>query len=157
MVWEHELHTWLSLSPNDIQVVLHATDLLKRPITIVSYDMVGRLTKELQACRFGVLIADESHYLKSAMAKRTKEVKSLVRAAKHAVLITGTPALSRPMELFAQLSMLAPRIFKDPVTFGRRYCDGFQAAHGWNFDGESKRCEARVSTTRRTDKPVQSV
>ena len=53
---------------------------------------------------FGVIICDESHALKSHSAKRTQFMWPLVQQASRAILITGTPALSRPIELFPQVS-----------------------------------------------------
>ena len=53
---------------------------------------------------FGVIICDESHALKSHSAKRTQFMWPVVQHASRAILITGTPALSRPIELFPQVS-----------------------------------------------------
>ena len=39
------------------------------------------------------------------------------------LLLTGTPALAKPKELFALLHILRPDIFKFFKDFGNRYCD----------------------------------
>lgn len=52
------------------------------------------------------LIADESHYLKNNSSQRTKTIVPLLRQAKRAVLLSGTPALARPAELYPQLSAI---------------------------------------------------
>lgn len=57
-------------------------------------------------CSFGTVICDESHALKTHSAKRTQFIWPLVQKAKRAILITGTPALSRPIELFPQVHLL---------------------------------------------------
>ncbi|CAI5998681.1 unnamed protein product [Closterium sp. NIES-65] len=49
-----------------------------------------------------VVIADESHYLKNYKAKRTNLAVPRLQAANRAILLTGTPALSRPIDLFKQ-------------------------------------------------------
>lgn len=41
-----------------------------------------------------MVIADESHYLKNADAKRTKSVVPILQNAKRAILLTGTATLS---------------------------------------------------------------
>jgi SWI/SNF-related matrix-associated actin-dependent regulator 1 of chromatin subfamily A len=38
-------------------------------------------------------------------------------------MITGTPALSRPLELFTILTVLRPEVFSHFKDFGNRYCD----------------------------------
>ena len=60
-------------------------------------------------CSFGIVICDESHALKTHSAKRTQFIWPLVQKAKHAILITGTPALSRPIELFPQVQFSIPK------------------------------------------------
>ena len=49
---------------------------------------------------FKVIVVDESHYLKSADSKRTKSISPLVTGARRCLLLSGTPALSRPIELY---------------------------------------------------------
>eukprot|EP01039_Chlorochromonas_danica_P004917 gene4917-5397_t len=71
---------------------------------------------------FNVVIIDESHYIKSRRAQRTRLLLPLLHRAKHAVLLSGTPALSRPRELFTQLHALSPKQWTDFKTFGKRYC-----------------------------------
>ena len=50
---------------------------------------------------------------------------SIFQDAKRALLLSGTPALSRPIELFTQIKML-DRNFRtiNAIQFGLRYCDG---------------------------------
>ena len=55
---------------------------------------------------FGVVICDESHALKAHKTKRTKHIWPMVQKAKRAILISGTPAPSRPIELFTQVTFL---------------------------------------------------
>ncbi|KAL4569353.1 hypothetical protein LXL04_024989 [Taraxacum kok-saghyz] len=47
-----------------------------------------------------VVIADESHFLKNAQAKRTTASLPILQKARYTI---GTPALSRPIELFKQV------------------------------------------------------
>lgn len=89
---------------------------------IISYSLVSKLQERLQKSKFGVVIADESHYLKTRKALRTKALLPLIHAAKCALLLSGTPALSRPVELFTQLHALQPTQWNDFKAFGKRYC-----------------------------------
>ncbi len=57
---------------------------------------------------FRCIIVDESHYLKNRRAKRTEAVLPLLHQAKRLVLLSGTPALGRPEELFTQVFSLCP-------------------------------------------------
>jgi hypothetical protein len=48
--------------------------------------------------------------MQNAATARTKALRPLIEAAKRVVLLSGTPALSRPMELYTQLNMLKPDV-----------------------------------------------
>jgi SWI/SNF-related matrix-associated actin-dependent regulator 1 of chromatin subfamily A len=77
---------------------------------------------QLLPFKFQVIIADESHYLKSKQSKRTKSLVPMIKDAKRAILLSGTPALSRPLELYSQLNALDPGKWNDLKEFGKRYC-----------------------------------
>ena len=52
----------------------------------------------------------------------------LLQNAARAILLSGTPALSRPSELFTQISAVNPKLFTNFVQYGKRYCAGIQVA-----------------------------
>lgn len=68
--------------------------------------MLEKCLEKLESMHFGVLIMDESHTLKNFKSKCTKVADRLAKKAKRVILLSGTPALSRPVELFSQLKML---------------------------------------------------
>ena len=49
------------------------------------------------------------------------------------ILLSGTPALSRPMELYTQICAIQPGLFPTFRLFGIRYCAGQQV--GRRFSG----------------------
>ena len=63
------------------------------------------------------------HYLKSRTAKRTMCLTPILQRAKRVVLLTGTPILAKPMEIFPLLHILRPDKYKGFKEFGMRYCD----------------------------------
>lgn len=87
------------------------------------YDLAKRNADAILVQNFQVAIADECHYLKNFQAQRTKVLTPLLQRCKHVVLLSGTPAISRPKELFNLLSIIRPDIFFDFFSFGNRYCD----------------------------------
>lgn len=54
---------------------------------------------------------DESHYLKNKDTQRYKMLSPIMKSARHLLLLSGTPALARPVELYPQVSgsLPAPR------------------------------------------------
>ncbi|KAH8946918.1 hypothetical protein BDL97_11G012600 [Sphagnum fallax] len=140
--WAASLQQWLHVRPVDITVVMSQScgsnregfNLVqsagKQPVrldglfNIVSYDLVTKLSQAIGEASFKIIIADESHYLKNGLAKRTNACVPLLQKAKYAILLTGTPALSRPIELFKQLEALQPVTYKSLHEYGNRYCIG---------------------------------
>ena len=55
------------------------------------------------------------------------------------ILLTGTPALSKPRDLFNLLNIIRPDIFGSFKEFGYRYCDPklSRFTKGIDFDGAS--------------------
>lgn len=72
-------------------------------VTVLGYGLLTTdarpLVEALNRQHFAVVVVDESHYLKSRNAARTKILVPLIQSAKRAVLLTGTPALGRPEEV----------------------------------------------------------
>ncbi|VDM57891.1 unnamed protein product [Angiostrongylus costaricensis] len=82
------------------------------------------------------VVSDESHMLKDMKAKRTKVAHSLSKRASRVILLSGTPALSRPAELFSQIKLVNDSLFPKFHEFAVRYCDGKQG----RFCFEAKGC-----------------
>lgn len=138
--WREEILRWLEsdLCEDDILVFMSGKDTNKtlRKVNIVSYDLVRKVPlHNLKRCQ--CVIADESHYLKSVSAQRTKIVAPLVRDARRALLLSGTPALSRPVELFAQVNAICPILFPSYNEYVVRYCNARQTFWGFDVSGSS--------------------
>lgn len=86
---------------------------------IINYEAL-RLHKELQKLHWDVLIFDEAHKIKNRKAKQTKAAKKL--KADHIYLLTGTPMLNRPDELWSLLNRLYPDRFSSYWRFAEYYC-----------------------------------
>lgn len=140
--WASMIQQWMNIPSSEILVVLSqcsgsnkggfkiVPSNTKKSIhldgvfNIVSYDIVPKLQDLLMASTFKVVIADESHFLKNAQAKRTSASLPLLQKAQYVILLSGTPALSRPIELFKQLEALHPTVYKNVHEYGNRYCKG---------------------------------
>ncbi len=89
-------------------------------IIIINYEaLVTMKVFELLAySRIGIMIMDESHYLKNHKSKRAKRVQMLAGSTHvhHRYLLTGTPILNSPMDVFQQY-----RILDGGETFGKNF------------------------------------
>jgi SWI/SNF-related matrix-associated actin-dependent regulator 1 of chromatin subfamily A len=124
--WRNALQSWLDVADGDVACVGAASEGWKldegRPFDIVPYSLVVKLRSKLLAKRYKIVVCDESHFLKDRRAQRTQAVMPLLKDANRAICLTGTPALSRPIELFTQLEALVPKVFARLNEYGARYC-----------------------------------
>ena len=67
-----------------------------------------------------IVIVDEAHYIKNPSSKRSKAVRMLRRH--RGFLLTGSPMLNRPDELWALLNFMDPHRFKNRYQFRNRFC-----------------------------------
>jgi len=124
--WEASVSRWLpSVSKQDINVISSGKDFIGQSLfTIISFDLVNKKSEDLRKKNFQFVIVDESHMIKDSKSARSKAAEPFMKNAKYLVLLSGTPALSRPIELFSQLQALDTRLFRWVSDFGNRYCDG---------------------------------
>lgn len=54
------------------------------------------------------ILQDESHFLKSSKTVRYKAAQRIAVGARHVILLSGTPVLSRPIELHSQINLIKP-------------------------------------------------
>jgi len=104
-------------------------------VIIMSYDQMVNREEEVLSSRIYVIIFDESHLLKDIKTKRTKVALELARNAERRILLSGTPALSRPSELFSQVRLVDPKIFTNWNEFATRYCELKQGKYGVEAKG----------------------
>jgi uncharacterized protein (DUF3820 family) len=147
--WKHELERWLP--GEEVQVMLNGLEVDARlsnatlpPTTIISYDLLASRRGSRLLGRWGFLILDESHYIKNPKSLRSKACLPLIGAARRALLLSGTPALSRPAELFTQLSGLQPQMFSSRRAFEDRFCDRKQGRFGVDVSGASNLAELNM-------------
>lgn len=151
--WIEELEKWIpELEPEEINVVMNKTDIGRIPgsrVTVLGYGLLTTdaetLLDALNTQNFRVVIVDESHYMKSRTAARSKILLPMVQKARRAILLTGTPALGRPEELFMQIEALFPQKFGTWIEYAKRYCNAhvryFGKRRQWDCRGASNLSE----------------
>lgn len=134
--WVKETKKWTKLSYVEID---SKTDLSKIPastkIWIINYDILKKHLDILLKTRFDLMVADECHLVKNPKAARTKSILAIAKHTPHIVLLSGTPLLSRPVEMFTLLNMVDPVTWHDWYQFTRRYCGGQQGQWGYETKG----------------------
>ncbi|XP_076654181.1 SWI/SNF-related matrix-associated actin-dependent regulator of chromatin subfamily A-like protein 1 [Halictus rubicundus] len=143
--WAEAIYTFLPSVPTHyIYHFTNAKDFIdNNKIVITSYDLLVRAIDTFERKAFGFVILDESHALKSVKTARYKAAQCVASQAGHIVLLSGTPALSRPIELYSQINLIM-RNFMGYQDYGIRYCAGEKSSFGWDFTGSSNMQELQL-------------
>jgi superfamily II DNA or RNA helicase len=76
---------------------------------VANYERLGGLVREMDL-HFQVMVVDEAHYLKEHMSGRTRNAFVLACRIPRRFLVTGTPLLSREIELHTLLRLSGHRL-----------------------------------------------
>ncbi|XP_015909401.2 SWI/SNF-related matrix-associated actin-dependent regulator of chromatin subfamily A-like protein 1 [Parasteatoda tepidariorum] len=143
--WFESFCTWLpSIDKQEIGIISSGKDHIpNNKVVIISYDLLSKLQEAIIARGFKSVIFDESHFLKNHKAVRTKASQAVMRGMNRIIMLSGTPVLSRPIELFTQISALRRDLFSYK-EYGMRYCNGKEMPWGLDFFGSSNMEELQL-------------
>ena len=150
--WRRHVATWL---PGQSVSVIHGKNsgpLPRAEVVIVNYDILAWWRADILELSWKGLVADECHYATNPKARRTEALAYLARRIPAVALLSATPFLNRPIEMYSLLNMLRPDHFCDVHGFGVKYCDGKKLRFGsksfWSYDGCTRAEElARIVRT----------
>lgn len=134
--WQDEILKVLNVAENSVCVLSKDSYWERGDYIICSYNSLDSNYVPLRSKNFGTIIFDESHHIKNQKAKQTQNAHKLSAGAKRVIMLTGTPALSRPVELYPQLEILDGSI-AGYSAFTLRYCAGYTNSFGYNATGSS--------------------
>lgn len=122
---------------------------------ILNYDIAHNWGDLLSKLNADLLVLDEAHYVKNSKARRTvaifggeltikkkgqpDEILELQPIpARRRVVMTGTPIVNRPYELWTLVQALDPEgLGSSWYRFTRRYCNAMQTGYGTDASGAS--------------------
>jgi len=84
--------------------------------TIINFDGIEIVSKELIAADYDLIIIDEANYVKTATTNRWKAINKLVRPDTWLWMATGTPASQSPLDAYGLAKMMNPA--SAPRSFG---------------------------------------
>lgn len=152
--WAKEVSMWRpDLSP----VVLNGKKAWRWPapdeVVIVNYDILPPAPGQFDGNHKVVLVADEAHALKNYKAQRTRKFRAIAGLCDRVWLLTGTPLMNKPPELWGilQAASLGKEAYGDWDRFVWAF-SGYKGAYGYEWGSprpEAAEGLARVSLIRR--------
>lgn len=101
----------------------------KATIYVINYEATRKIWKALKAVGFDYLILDESTAVKNPASQQSRACNEIAETCKRRFILTGTPIMNSPLDLFAQYKVLDRTIFG--VNF-YRFRNHYAVMGGWN-------------------------
>jgi SWI/SNF-related matrix-associated actin-dependent regulator 1 of chromatin subfamily A len=148
--WEREATKWLVPLATPIVVKsakAFSPEKLERTC-ILSYSLLINkfFFAQIKSIKWDLIILDEAHYLKNLRSQRSKQFFGKGGLIDHAdaigakiLALSGTPIVNRPIEIYGLVKKLCPEAINDMnwMSYGLKYCAGWQGKWGWDFTGAS--------------------
>lgn len=120
------------IEPSALDIDLMIKDDKKQQYNIINYDIIGRAIKDketeaefmkwvtlINMSNFDRIIFDEAHYMKNTSSQRSRA--GMLLKSKKVMLLTGTPIVNRPAELYPILNIIDPITFSDQAVFQNQF------------------------------------
>jgi len=134
--WENEVEKWTSLKSFVINSKTIFKDIpVDTEVFIINYDILKKHLKSIISTKWDCCILDESHLIKTPSSTRSKAARIITSNIKSVLLLTGSPILNRPIELFHLLHIIDKKTWSNYYDFGRKYCDGKMGRFGFEAKG----------------------
>ncbi len=137
--WQNEANKWTKLKSFVINSnkSFDINDYQKNDLIILNYDILKKYFDLLNSLHFDCLILDESSYVKNPKAIRSKLTKKISQNINSVILLTATPILAKPIELYQQLNIIDPDVWNNYYSYAKRYAAMWQAPWGMDVSGAS--------------------
>ena len=87
-------------------------DLSKVSLATINYEVLEKFMPAIKAAGFDLIVVDESHRIKNPKAQMTQNVQEIAKDVKHKILLSGTAIKNKKEELFTQLELIKPGLFR---------------------------------------------
>jgi SNF2 family DNA or RNA helicase len=141
--WLKEAEKWVGSTYTSAVIRKGKDTVPDTDIVIINYDLVNKQKDALLARGFKTIICDESHYLKSYKAARTKATMEIVKECESVLFLSGTAMNNRPIELWSTLCALRPSEWRGRWhEYTERYCGVEYNSMGYRtYNGSSNEAE----------------
>lgn len=124
--WRNEISKFFDLGYESIQLIDSSKSKIRpkgENFIIVSYNLAAKeeFMKKINQYKFEIVIVDEVHFIKNTNTQRCRQILPYITKLKRVILLSGTPILAKPVEMFPIFNSLRPDLFNDFFNFARRY------------------------------------
>lgn len=138
--WQSNYHQWLDgVWDHDIEVLSGKTPrrLEAGKSYIINWDILTYWQEALSNHKFRGVVADEAQAVGDRSSKRTKAFMEIAKSAPFLLAMSGTPARSRPVQLWPVLNCINAQVFPNFFTFAEYFGAPKETPFGRIYPGAS--------------------
>ena len=90
-------------------------------ILVTTYQSCLHDEEEIKKIGFDIVIIDEAHVLRTVKGKMNTSVKNAIFDAKYKILLTGTPVMSKPKDMYALVGLCNDKYFGPFKAFEKKH------------------------------------
>lgn len=138
--WKENWERWLKDAwPHEVKVLTGKTPyrLEEGMSYIINWDILTYWQAALANHRFRGVVADEAQAVGERSSKRTKAFMEIAKSAPFLLAMSGTPARSRPVQLWPVLNCINQKVFADFFTFAEYFGAPKETPFGRKYPGAS--------------------
>lgn len=163
--WAANYRSWLGREDVEILSGESPWELEPGKSYVINWDILYKwerspLRKNLYAQGFKALIGDEVQAIGNRTSQRTRAFMRLATRIPCLLAMSGTPARSRPVQLWPTLHCIDAQTFPDFYAYANRYCNPKETPYGTKYEGITNAPELHTllsaRTLRRTKAEVMS-
>lgn len=144
--WQQAYRKWVGATKKhypDVEVISgrRPYKLTRDKSYIINWDILADWEVELANVGFRLLVGDEVQAIGNPVSQRAQAFQSLSRVIPHVIGMSGTPAMSKPLQFWTLLNVVEPQKFKNYYAYRNRYCDPKTDSYGTKYDGASNVAE----------------
>ena len=134
--WQREIQKWSTETDNVGYITAQSTrrEIERYDYISINYDILEKFKDILLGIKWDIAVCDEAHKIKNAKAKRTQVATEICDSAEYRALLSGSPILNRPAELWNLVHTLNPVYWMNWFDFVGRYCDAKRDPYTGKFD-----------------------
>lgn len=137
--WQKEYRRWLGSIRGIPDVIIlsgtRTTKLNRSYSYIINWDILHHWQDELAATGFECLIGDEAQAIGNPDSKRALAFRHLAAVIPECIVMSGTPARSKPSQFWTMMSCVEPQMFPNYKAYLWRYTNVKSTPWGISFDG----------------------
>ncbi len=153
--WFREVKKWCPDEENVYIIDGKSDSLPLDGVTIINYESLIRFAEVKEVKKnnktkrfykvdkylnvgYKAVVFDEVHYIMNKGRQRTEISLKIAEKIEKVIGLSGTPFMSKPIEIFNFVNLLRPDIFPSRWRFAERFCNLSHNGFGWDFNGCDK-------------------